>query len=100
MKPASNPIESPPTFPMAPPGFSLGQLLTAPTTTPLPLTYPPPTPSQPSKQISPLTINLEPVELIFTTPPKSPHPLFDSHKDLPPRTTNVLGRLDHGLTEF
>ncbi|GKF40427.1 hypothetical protein Tco_0120488, partial [Tanacetum coccineum] len=39
---------------------------------------------QPSKQSSPLAINLDPVELIFSTPPTSPHPFFDSLKDLPP----------------
>ncbi|GJV94896.1 hypothetical protein Tco_1546473 [Tanacetum coccineum] len=28
------------------------------------------------------------MELIFSTPPTSPHPFFDSLEDLPPRTTN------------
>ncbi|GJV74509.1 hypothetical protein Tco_1506093 [Tanacetum coccineum] len=28
------------------------------------------------------------MELIFSTPPTSPHPFFDSLKDIPPRTTN------------
>ncbi|GKE68009.1 hypothetical protein Tco_1522170, partial [Tanacetum coccineum] len=45
-------------------------------------------PTQPSKQSSSLTIKLEPVELIFSTPPTSPHLFFDSLEDLPPWTTN------------
>ncbi|GJZ28711.1 hypothetical protein Tco_0573358 [Tanacetum coccineum] len=52
------------------------------------LTTPPPAPTQVSKQSSPLRINLELVKLIFSTPPTSPHHLFDSLDDLPPRTTN------------
>nr|GFD17894.1 hypothetical protein [Tanacetum cinerariifolium] len=52
------------------------------------LTTPPLAPTKPSKQSSPLTINLEPIELILLTPPTSPHHLFDSLDDLPPRTTN------------
>ncbi|GJW93082.1 RNA-directed DNA polymerase, eukaryota, reverse transcriptase zinc-binding domain protein [Tanacetum coccineum] len=48
----------------------------------------PPAPSQPSKQSSPLSINLEPVELIFSTLPISPHPFFDSLEDLPIQTAN------------
>ncbi|GKB78365.1 hypothetical protein Tco_0945260 [Tanacetum coccineum] len=52
------------------------------------MSSPPPAPSQPSKQNSPLAINLDPVELIFSTPPTSPHPFLDSLEDLPPRTTN------------
>ncbi|GKG08851.1 hypothetical protein Tco_0334683 [Tanacetum coccineum] len=76
--PPSTPIESPPTSLMAPSGFSSGHLLNTPKTTSPPLTSPPPAPSQPFKQNSPLAINLEPVELIFSTPPTSPHPFFDS----------------------
>ncbi|GJR48543.1 hypothetical protein Tco_1316646 [Tanacetum coccineum] len=86
--PPSTPLESPPTTPIAPSGFSLGQLLTTPKTTPPPLTSPPLAPTQPSKQSSPFAINIDPVELIFSTPPTSPHPFFDSLEDLPPRTTN------------
>ncbi|GKA01078.1 hypothetical protein Tco_0673743 [Tanacetum coccineum] len=74
--PPSTPLESPPTTPIAPPGFSLGQLLTIPKTTLSPLTSPPPAPTQPSKQSSPLAINIEHVELIFFTPPTSPHPFL------------------------
>ncbi|GJU29718.1 hypothetical protein Tco_1173307, partial [Tanacetum coccineum] len=69
-------------------GISPSQLLNTPKLTPPPLTSLPPTPSQPSKQSSPLAINLDPVELIYSTPPTSPHPFFDSLEDLPPRTTN------------
>ncbi|GJV90242.1 hypothetical protein Tco_1538055 [Tanacetum coccineum] len=90
MAPPSTPIELPPTSPMAPPGFSSGQLLLTPTTTPPPLTSPPLAPSQPSKQNSPFAINIDPAELIFSTPPTSPHPFFDSLKDLPPQTINPL----------
>ncbi|GKD58342.1 hypothetical protein Tco_1295851 [Tanacetum coccineum] len=88
--PPSTPPDSPPTTPLAPPGFSPIELLTTPKTTPPPLTTPPPTPTQPSKQSSPLTINLEPVELIFLTPPTSLHHIFDSLDGLPLRTTNPL----------
>ncbi|GJS44942.1 hypothetical protein Tco_0595063 [Tanacetum coccineum] len=86
--PPLTPIESPPTSPMELPGFSSGHLLNNPKTSPPPLTSPSPVPYQPSKQNSLLTINLDPVELIFSTPPTSPYPFFDSFEDLPPRTTN------------
>ncbi|GKD41199.1 hypothetical protein Tco_1261406 [Tanacetum coccineum] len=88
MTPPSSPIVSPPLSPITLPGISPSHLLNTPKTTPPPLTSPPPAPSQPSKQTSPLAINLDPVKLIFSTPPTSPHPFFDSLKDLPPRTTN------------
>ncbi|GJU89622.1 hypothetical protein Tco_1302045 [Tanacetum coccineum] len=52
------------------------------------LTSPPPAPIQPSKHSSPLTINLDPVELIFSTLLTSPHALFDFLYDITPRTTN------------
>nr|GEY97620.1 hypothetical protein [Tanacetum cinerariifolium] len=86
--PPSTPLESPPTTPIAPQGFSRCELLTTPNTTPLPLTSPPPTPTQPSKQFSSVTLNIEPVKLIFSTPPTSHHPFFDSLEDLPPHTIN------------
>ncbi|GKA57711.1 hypothetical protein Tco_0756899 [Tanacetum coccineum] len=38
----------------------------------------------------PGAINLNPVKLIFSTPPTSPHPFYDSLEDLPPRTANPL----------
>ncbi|GJX94288.1 hypothetical protein Tco_0348874 [Tanacetum coccineum] len=47
------------------------------------------TPTQPSKQTPPLTTTLEPLELVFTRPPTSPHPYFDNLEDLPPRSTNT-----------
>ncbi|GJR50041.1 hypothetical protein Tco_1400562 [Tanacetum coccineum] len=83
----STPLDSPPTKPLAPPGFSPTYILTTLKTTP-PLTTLPSAPTQASKKSSPLTINLEPIELIFSTPPTSPHHLFDSVDDLPLRTTN------------
>nr|GEU49129.1 reverse transcriptase domain-containing protein [Tanacetum cinerariifolium] len=86
--PPSSPIKSPSISPITSPGISPSHLLNTPKTSLPPLTSPPPAPSQPSKQTSPLSINLEPVELIFSTPPTSPHPLFDSLKDLPPQTAN------------
>ncbi|GKF82277.1 hypothetical protein Tco_0243933 [Tanacetum coccineum] len=88
MAPPSTPLDSPPITPLAPLGFSPSELLTMPKTTPPPLTIPPSAPTQPSKHSSPLTINLLPVELIFSTPPTSPYTFFDSLKDLPPRTAN------------
>ncbi|GKG03264.1 hypothetical protein Tco_0310900 [Tanacetum coccineum] len=88
MTPPFTPFESPPTTPIAPPGFSTGHLLTTPKTTPPPLTSPPPAPTQPSKQSSLLSIDIEPVELIFFTPPTYPYPFFDSLEYLLPRTFN------------
>ncbi|GJY54927.1 hypothetical protein Tco_0446591 [Tanacetum coccineum] len=73
---------------MAPPGLSPSHLFNTLKITPPPLTPLPPAPSQPSKENSPLAINLEPIELILSIPPISPHLFFDSLKDLPPWTTN------------
>ncbi|GJX32073.1 hypothetical protein Tco_0241928 [Tanacetum coccineum] len=85
MAPPSSPIVSPPLYLIASPGISPSHLLNTPKTTHPPLTKtPPPAPSQPSKLNSPLAINLEPVELIFSTPPTSPYLFFDSLEDLPP----------------
>ncbi|GJZ24704.1 hypothetical protein Tco_0562163 [Tanacetum coccineum] len=86
--PLPSPIMSAPLFPIVSPGISPEELLATPKTTTPPLTSPPPAPSQPSKQSSLLAINLDLIELIFSTPPTSPHPFFDSLKDLDPRTTN------------
>ncbi|GJZ25508.1 hypothetical protein Tco_0569761 [Tanacetum coccineum] len=69
-------------------GIYTSEILITLKSSPPPLTSPLPAPTQPSKHSSPLTINLDPVELIFSTPPTSTHVLFDSLKDLPPRTTN------------
>ncbi|GKA55668.1 hypothetical protein Tco_0754740 [Tanacetum coccineum] len=63
-------------------------LLTTPRSTPPPLTSPPPAPTQPSKLTSPLAINLDPIELLFSTPPTSPQAFLDSLDDLSPSTTN------------
>ncbi|GJZ82735.1 hypothetical protein Tco_0647908 [Tanacetum coccineum] len=65
-------------------------LLLTPKSTPPPLTSPPPAPTQPSKLTSPLAINLDPIELLFSTLPTSPQAFLDSLKDLPPATTNPL----------
>ncbi|GJW96950.1 hypothetical protein Tco_0178758 [Tanacetum coccineum] len=81
--PPSTPLESPPKTPLAPQTISTTELLTTPKTTPPPLTTPPPVPTQPFKQTLPLATDLEPLELIFFTPPTSPHPFFDTLEDLP-----------------
>nr|GEX21628.1 putative reverse transcriptase domain-containing protein [Tanacetum cinerariifolium] len=86
--PPFTPLESPPTNPLAPLGFSPSELLATPKTTSPPLITPPPAPTQPYKKLSSLTINLEPIELIFLTPPTYHHPFIDSLEDLPTRTTN------------
>ncbi|GJW34263.1 hypothetical protein Tco_0054295 [Tanacetum coccineum] len=86
--PPSTPNVSQPISPITSSGISPSKLLATPKSTPPPLTSPPPVPTQPSKHSSPLAINLEPVELIFSTPLMSPHALFDSLEDLPPRTIN------------
>ncbi|GKD28869.1 hypothetical protein Tco_1239647 [Tanacetum coccineum] len=86
--PPSTPNVSPPLSPITSPDMSLSNLLTTPKSTPPPLTLPLPAPTQPSKLSSPLAITLDPVELIFSTPPTFPHPFFDSLEDLTPRTTN------------
>nr|GEU68566.1 histone H2A [Tanacetum cinerariifolium] len=83
-----SPIVSPPLSLIISPGISPSHLLNTPKITPPPLNSPPPTPSQPSEQNSPVAINLEPIELVFSTPPTSPHPFFDSLEDLPPQTAN------------
>ncbi|GKD23368.1 hypothetical protein Tco_1225071 [Tanacetum coccineum] len=85
--PPKTPIESPPSSAIALSGFFLNHFLNTPKTTPPPLASSPPDPSQPSKENSPLAINLVPVKLILCTPPTAPHPFFDSLEDLPPRTT-------------
>ncbi|GKB76363.1 hypothetical protein Tco_0943258 [Tanacetum coccineum] len=88
--PPSTPHDSLPPTPIPPLGFSPSELLSTPKTTPLSLTSPPSAPTQPSKQSTPLPINIEPVELIFSTPPNSHHPFLESLEDLPPQTTNPL----------
>ncbi|GJV36675.1 hypothetical protein Tco_1409152 [Tanacetum coccineum] len=89
----------PPTSPTSPtciPPLSLiislatsnGNLLLTPKSTPPPLTLPPLTPTQPSKLTSPLAINPDPIELLFSTPPTSPQAFLDSLGELPPSKTN------------
>ncbi|GKB08051.1 hypothetical protein Tco_0836335 [Tanacetum coccineum] len=65
-------------------------LLLTPKTTPPPLTSPPSALTQPSKLTSPLAINLDPIKLLFSTPPTSPQAFLDSLEDLQPATTNPL----------
>ncbi|GJZ54239.1 hypothetical protein Tco_0609124 [Tanacetum coccineum] len=65
-------------------------LLLTPKSTPPPLSSPPPAPTQPSKLTSPLAINLDPNELLFSTLPTSPQSFLNSLEDLPPATTNPL----------
>ncbi|GJR93690.1 hypothetical protein Tco_0265864 [Tanacetum coccineum] len=89
MYPPSSPVVSFSLSPIRSPGIALSHRLNTPKTTPPPLTSPLPAPSQPSKQSYPLAINLDYVELIFSSPPTSPHPFFDSLEDLPPWTTNL-----------
>nr|GEX24050.1 hypothetical protein [Tanacetum cinerariifolium] len=72
----STPLDSLPTTPLEPSGFSLIKLLTTP-----PPLIPPTTPTQPSKQSSPLTIKLEPIEHICSTPPTYTHPLVFGVED-------------------
>ncbi|GJU27398.1 hypothetical protein Tco_1166019 [Tanacetum coccineum] len=54
------------------------------------MTSPPPAPTQPSKHSLPLAINIDPIKLLFSTPPTSPQALFDTLEDLIPPTTNPL----------
>ncbi|GJY07551.1 hypothetical protein Tco_0374605 [Tanacetum coccineum] len=51
------------------------------------MTTPPPAPTQPSKLTSLVAINLDPIELLFSTPPSS-QSLLDVLGYLPPSTTN------------
>ncbi|GKE40304.1 hypothetical protein Tco_1463709 [Tanacetum coccineum] len=88
MAPLSSPNVSPLLSSITTLGISPSKLLLTPKSSPPLLTYPLPAPTQPSKHSSPLTINLDPMELIFLTPPTSPHTFFDSLEDLPPTTTN------------
>ncbi|GJR87883.1 hypothetical protein Tco_0211894 [Tanacetum coccineum] len=61
--------------------------MVTPKSTLLSLTTPPPALTQPSKLTSPVAINLDPIELLFSTPPSSPS-LLDVLGDLLPSTTN------------
>ncbi|GJZ93247.1 hypothetical protein Tco_0665312 [Tanacetum coccineum] len=63
-------------------------LLLTPKSTPPPLTSSPLAPTQPSKLTSPLDINLDPIELLFSTLPTSLQAFLDCLEDLPLATTN------------
>ncbi|GJU25149.1 hypothetical protein Tco_1163770 [Tanacetum coccineum] len=83
--PPTSPIISPPLSPIK--TNSNENYLLTPKSTPPPLTTPPLAPTQPSKLTSPVAINLDPIELLFYTPPSSPS-LLDVIGDLPPSITN------------
>ncbi|GJZ72242.1 hypothetical protein Tco_0636093 [Tanacetum coccineum] len=84
----SSPNASPPLSPILSSGIIPNSILLTLKTPPPPLSSPPPAPTQPSKHSSPLAISLDPIELLFSTPPTSPQTLFDTLEDLPPTTTN------------
>nr|GEV78585.1 copia protein [Tanacetum cinerariifolium] len=63
-------------------------LLLTPKSTPPRLTSPPPAPTQPLKLTSPLAINLDLIELLFSTLPTFPQAFLDSLRELLPSTTN------------
>ncbi|GJR51920.1 hypothetical protein Tco_1402441 [Tanacetum coccineum] len=86
--PPSSPNASPLLSPIISPEIIPSTILLTPKTTPPPLTSPPSAPTQPSKQSSPLAINLDPIKLLFSTPPTSSQTLFDTLEYLPPTTTN------------
>ncbi|GJU24149.1 hypothetical protein Tco_1162770 [Tanacetum coccineum] len=86
--PPSTSNSSPLLFLVFSPGILHSKLLVTPKSTPPPLTSPLPAPTQPSKHSSPLAINIDPIELLFSTPPTSPQAHFDMLEDLPPTTTN------------
>nr|GEV98553.1 hypothetical protein [Tanacetum cinerariifolium] len=70
------------------PGVSPRKLLVTLKLTPPPLTSLSLTLTQPSKHPSPLAINIDPIELLFSTPPTSPQAIFDTLEDLSPTPTN------------
>nr|GEZ09143.1 hypothetical protein [Tanacetum cinerariifolium] len=78
----------PPLSPIISPATSNSNLLLTPKSTHLPLTSPPLAPTQPSQLASPLAINLDPIELLFSTPPTFPQAFLDSLGEVPPLTTN------------
>ncbi|GJR73046.1 reverse transcriptase domain-containing protein [Tanacetum coccineum] len=83
--PPTSPIISPPLSPIK--TNSNENYLLTPKSTPPPFTTPPPAPTRLSKLTSLIAINLDPIELLFFTPPSSPS-LLDVLGDLPPSTTN------------
>ncbi|GJY11358.1 hypothetical protein Tco_0379543 [Tanacetum coccineum] len=87
-RPPSTTPTSKTSIPQLSPTSNNNNLLLTPKSTPPSLTSPPPAPTQPSKLTSPLDINLDLIELLFSTPPTSPQAFLDSFEDLPPTTTN------------
>ncbi|GKB70052.1 hypothetical protein Tco_0931464 [Tanacetum coccineum] len=86
--PPTSPTSIPPLSPIISPATSNSNLFLTPKSTPPPLTSPPLAPTQPSKLTSLLAINLDPIEILFSTPPTSPQAFLDSIGELPPSTTN------------
>ncbi|GKF54411.1 hypothetical protein Tco_0161321, partial [Tanacetum coccineum] len=62
----------PPTIPTSQTSIPHVSPTSNPKSTPPPLSLPPSAPTQPSKLTSPLAINLDPIELLFSTLPTSP----------------------------
>ncbi|GJT47602.1 hypothetical protein Tco_0973759 [Tanacetum coccineum] len=85
--PLSTPNSSPTLSPIISRGISPSKLLLTLNSTPPPMTSPPPALTQPSKHSSPIAVNIDLIELLFSTPPTSPQALFDTLEDLP-TTTN------------
>ncbi|GKE83776.1 hypothetical protein Tco_1557518, partial [Tanacetum coccineum] len=87
--PPTSPITTPPLSPINSIINSNENCLLTPKSTPPPLNLPPPAPTQPSKLTSSVTINLDPIELLFSTSPSSLS-FLDLIGDLPPSTMNPL----------
>ncbi|GKF97815.1 hypothetical protein Tco_0293636, partial [Tanacetum coccineum] len=85
--PPTSPITTPPLSPINTTIKSNENCLLTPKSTPPPLTSPPPAPTQPTKLTLSVTINLDPIELLFSTLSSSPS-FLDLLGDLPPSTTN------------
>ncbi|GJV54113.1 hypothetical protein Tco_1449854 [Tanacetum coccineum] len=80
---------SPPLYLIISPGISPSKILLTLKSTLPPSTSSPPALTQPYKHSSPLAINVDPTELLFSTPTSSPQTLFNSLEDLPPKITNL-----------
>ncbi|GJU00289.1 hypothetical protein Tco_1110627 [Tanacetum coccineum] len=83
--PPTSPTSIPPLSLIISPVTSNSNILLTPKSTPPPLTSLPPAPTQPSKLTSPLVINLDPIELLFSTPPTSPKPFVTPSEKFYPR---------------
>ncbi|GJR34721.1 hypothetical protein Tco_1210405 [Tanacetum coccineum] len=86
--PPTSPNSIPPLSPIISLATSNSNLLLTLKSTPLPLTSPPLALTQPLKLTSPLAINLDSIELLFSTPPTSPQAFLDSLEELSPSITN------------